>query len=675
MKLKFLKFHLAKFLPAFLALSLVLVIAAVFTSQASAALTTETYKTKKTVAKEVIIKFKSINQQTVENVRKNQDADNVEALNGGGIYLLHSRSKNVSTLIQELLKRSDIEYVEPNYILQALGLPNDPSFGSLWGLQNTGQNNGCGSSCYGSAIGAVGADIKATSAWDVSTGSTGNVVAVVDTGINYNHPDLAANVWSAPSSFSVKIGSRTITCAAGTHGFNAINNTCNPLDDNNHGSHVSGTIGAVGNNGIGVTGINWTTRIMGAKFLNSGGSGTLANAINAIEFTIQAKAAFAGSSGANVRILSNSWGGGGFSQALQDEINKANSNEMLFVAAAGNSSANNDTVASYPANYNLPNVISVAATNNKDTLASFSNYGASKVQLGAPGVDVLSTLINGYGYYSGTSMATPHVSGAAALVLSKCSLNTNALKSNLLNNVDALSALSGKVSTGGRLNVDKAIRACSVPAAPDFGLSTSPQSATVTQGNSANYTVNIAPLGGFNSSVSLSVSGLPANTSYSFNPNPASGNSSTLSIATNPLTPTGTYTLIITGANGSLSHTTTITLVVQAPPPPQTPDFMVSISPSSRSVSLFGGNVSYTVSISKSGGFNNPVSFSVSGLPSGVTTSFSANPSSENSVTLTVKAASNTAAGSYLFTVTATGGSPQINRQAKATFVKRNSFF
>src|SRR6185436_6741904 len=176
----------------------------------------------------------------------------------------------------------------------------------------------------------------ATLAWDVSTGSRDNVVAVIDTGIDYTHSDLAANVWSAPAPFTVTVGSRTITCAAGTHGFNAITGTCDPYDDHGHGTHVSGTIGAVGGNNSGVAGVNWTASIMASKFIDANGSGTLADAIDAIEFVIQAAAA----TGANVRVLSNSWSGAS-SQALIDEITSANEHDMLFVASAGNDGRDN----------------------------------------------------------------------------------------------------------------------------------------------------------------------------------------------------------------------------------------------------------------------------------------------------------------------------------------------
>jgi subtilisin family serine protease len=380
---------------------------------------------------------------------------------------LHSHSKNVATLIRELSARGDVAYAEPNYIVHATLTPNDPSFGNLWGL-NT---------------------ISAPSAWDISTGSTANVAAVIDTGIDYTHPDLVANVWSAPADYTVNIAGKSITCPAGSHGYNAIAGTCNPLDDNSHGTHVSGTIGAAGNNGAGVVGVNWNTRIMGVKFLDASGSGYLSDAINAIDFVVQTKQV----SGANVRVLSNSWGGGGYSQALLDEINKANANGMLFVAAAGNSAANNDGTPFYPASYSAPNVVAVAATDSTDSLASWSNYGQTTVDLGAPGVNILSTIRNGgYAYYSGTSMATPHVSGAALLILSRCSLDTAQLKTTILSNVDPIPSLNGKTVTGGRLDVNKAIRACSAPATPTTTtLSASPGSSTY--GNSVTFTAAVTP--------------------------------------------------------------------------------------------------------------------------------------------------------------------------------------
>ena len=299
-----------------------------------------------------------------------------------------------------------------------------------------------------------------------------SVVAIVDTGIDYTHPDLAANIWSAPAPFTVTIGGVSITCAAGTHGFNAINRTCDPMDDHNHGTHVSGTIGAVGNNGVGVAGVSWVASLMGLKFLGPDGSGTTADAIDAIEFAIQVKNIFAGSGAANIRILSNSWGGDDFSQAMLDQIHEANESEMLFVAAAGNYGIPNEFLPNYPSSYDAPNVVAVAATTNTDARAYFSNYGPTTVHLGAPGMDVLSTMRgNTYGFSSGTSMAAPHVSGAGALALSHCPLNTAELKATLVDSVDVIPSMATTTISGGRLNVRRALESCSAPPSAPTSLS------------------------------------------------------------------------------------------------------------------------------------------------------------------------------------------------------------
>src|SRR5947209_2267957 len=603
---------------------------------------TEYLHEKEAAANEVLVKFHPTTFQSVVQVWVAAEVDESEWVGGTGLLRLHSLRKNVATLVSELSARPDVEYAEPNYIVHTTAVPNDARFGELWGLQNTGQT-------IQGFPGIPGADISAVAAWDISTGSRANVAAVIDTGIDYTHPDLAANVWSAPATFTVTIGGRSITCPAGSHGFNAITNVCDPLDDNNHGSHVSGTIGAVGNNGTGVVGVNWTASIMGSKFINASGSGTTANAINAIEFAVQAKAAFAATSGANVRVLSNSWGGGAFSQALLDEINRANANDMLFVAAAGNSGTPNDLFPEYPASYNAPNVVAVAATDNTDSLAFFSNYGPSSVHLGAPGIDVLSTAVgSNYAYLSGTSMATPHVSGPALLVLSKCALNTASLKTLLLNNVDPIPSLTGLTATGGRLNVSKAIRACAAPANPDFALSATPASQTVTQRGSTTYTVHISPSGAFTAAVSLSAAGLPAGPSASFSPNPATA-SSTMTVGTDAATPPGSYALTITGVGRTLTRTTSVTLTVNP-----APDFALSATPASQSV-VQGAGTTYAVSITPSGGFTAAVTFSVSGLPGGATASFSPNPATASS-TMTVGTGAATPPGSYALTITGVSG-------------------
>ena len=460
-------------------------ISCILLGSASAQTQNESYQGHEVAGRSLIAKFKPGFSPNAAQVIHAHDLDRVEALTkNNDLFVLHSRSKNVAALLRDVGSELGIAYIEPNYIIRVRAVPNDPSFPQQWALLNSSR---------------PGADIGATSAWNISTGSAANVAAVVDTGIDYTHPDLASNIWSAPSSFTVNVGGLIVTCPAGSHGFNAITSSCDPMDDNSHGTHVAGTIGAASNNGAGVAGINWTTRIMGLKFIGSNGSGDVASAVKAIEFAIQVKARFTGSATpVNVRVLSNSWGGAGFSQSLLDEINKANANDMLFVAAAGNNSSNDDVTPFYPAAYKAPNIITVAATDSNDNLAGFSDYGQTTVHLGAPGDTILSTIPGGgYAFYSGTSMATPHVSGAAMLVLSACSLNTAALKNNLLGNVDPITSLAGKTATGGRLNVGRAIQVCSgggTVAAALSGISVSPNA--ITSGQTATGTVTLSAAAG-----------------------------------------------------------------------------------------------------------------------------------------------------------------------------------
>jgi serine protease len=490
----------------------------------------------------VLVKFRiPAADAALQAIQRAEDIIETRAVGGNGAFLLQSRSADTFGLIRRLSARPDVLYAEPDYELHAIATPDDPYYPQLWGMPK----------------------ISAPSAWDSTTGSRSNVVAVVDTGIDYTHPDLGENVWSAPNSFTVTIGRTNITCPAGSHGFNAIRMTCDPMDDNNHGTHVTGTIGALGNNGAGVAGVNWTAAVMGSKFLGASGSGSTSDAVNAIEFAIQAKIAGV----ANVRVLSNSWGGGGYSTTLRDEIARANANDILFVAAAGNEGSDNDVTPSYPAGYDVPNVIAVAATDSKDALASFSNYGAATVDLAAPGVGIVSTVRNSkYASYSGTSMATPHVSGAAALVLSKCTLDTAGLKADILNNVDKVSGLTGKVATGGRLNVAGALAACGGGGggggtSSDFTLAASPASATISPGASTSYTITLTPSGSFTGTVSFSVAGLPKGAKATFAP--TGSNTTNMTVTTNKASKPGMYTLAITGTSVTVSHTTSVALIVQ----------------------------------------------------------------------------------------------------------------
>jgi subtilisin family serine protease len=325
-----------------------------------------------------------------------------------GLQLVHlPANRSVREALRAYRQNPNVLYAEPNYVVHALGAqaasvtPNDPKFPQMWNLQNTGQEGG-----------TLGADIRATQAWGITTGSSNVVIAIIDTGIDYNHEDLAANVWSNPATFTTTLSGTVINCAAGTHGFNAIAHTCDPLDDDSHGSHVSGTIGAVGNNGVGVTGLNWTVRLLACKFLDQNGQGNTADAITCLEFVKAIK-----DTGVNIVATNNSWGGGPFSQALSDAVAAQQKDGILFIAAAGNDFSDNDQTPSYPASLDLPNVISVAATTRFDGLADFSNIGHHSVLLGAPGQEILSTTPNNtYSVLSGTSMAAPHVTGLAALL-------------------------------------------------------------------------------------------------------------------------------------------------------------------------------------------------------------------------------------------------------------------
>ena len=275
-----------------------------FAMQGSVGLRQGLVEGRRVAAGEVLVKFRR-NLAAHERVQfdTDTDADQDKVVGGSGVRRLHSRRHDTARLLEILRSHPDVDYPEPNYVVEADALPNDLWLGELWGLRNIGQRVG--------KLGTPGADISAPLAWELSTGSRANVVAVIDTGIDYTHPDLSDNVWTAPAAFDVTIGGIPIHCPAGSHGFNAITNSCDPYDDNGHGSHVSGTIGAAGNNGIGVVGVNWTASIMASKFLDQNGVGTVADAIDALEFVLQASAA----SGANVRVLSNSWSVGGFSQA------------------------------------------------------------------------------------------------------------------------------------------------------------------------------------------------------------------------------------------------------------------------------------------------------------------------------------------------------------------------
>ena len=385
-----------------------------------------------------------------------------------------SPGADVRALLGAFQQSGLVEYAEPDFIVQAALEPNDFRYGdgSLWGLHNTGN--------YG---GTPGADIDAPNGWGIQNTAGNIVVAVIDTGARYTHEDLAANMWvnpgeSGPGLLGVDKSANGIDDDGDgyiddVHGINAILGTGIPWDDDGHGSHVSGTIGGVGDNSVGVVGVAWRVQIMACKFLDATGHGSISDAITCIDYARRKGA----------RIINASWGdysnapyngilsdhdNAAHWNALHDAIASARDAGILFVAACGNDGTDNDGHPLYPASYtDLDNIIAVAATDRNDTKAFFSNYGANTVHLGAPGQDIFSCW-NGsdsdYRYLSGTSMATAHVVGVCALVWAHYSSDSYAqVKSRVLNGVEPLASLAGKCVTGGRLNLYRALGSSAPP--------------------------------------------------------------------------------------------------------------------------------------------------------------------------------------------------------------------
>jgi subtilisin family serine protease len=366
-----------------------------------------------------------------------------------GVYHLRlPASLSVAEALQAFQQESLIEYVEPNGLRYLdVTVPNDPDLGDMWGLHNTGQTGG-----------TPDADIDAPEAWDITTGSSNVVIAVIDSGADLDHEDLAANIWTNPGEIPGNgIDDDSNGYIDDVHGwdFSSGDNDPSPVGGAcaGHGTHTAGTIGAVGNNGTGVVGVNWNVKIMPLKafkpFLGIFCSAEDADLIAAIEYHTMM----------GVRISSNSWGGSSPTAAMENAIRASNS---VFVAAAGNENNDNDANPHYPSNYSLSNIVAVAATTHTDDRASFSNYGLTSVDLGAPGDDILSTLPGDtYGQFDGTSMATPHVSGVAGLLLAQePNLTNSEIKWRILNGVDDIGL---PVLTGGRLNAYEALQ---------FGLTT-----------------------------------------------------------------------------------------------------------------------------------------------------------------------------------------------------------
>jgi subtilisin family serine protease len=387
----------------------------------------------------VLVKFRagtsdSRIRQVLGNAGCNKNSAFQTSLVLGLVHSHVTSDRSLQSTLQQLRQSDFVEYAEPNYILTAAMIPNDPQFSSLWGLNNGGQTGG-----------VADADIDAPEAWDITVGSPSVIIAVVDSGVDYTHPDLANNIWTNRNEIPGNgIDDDNNGYVDDVRGWDFANRDNDPMDDNDHGTHVAGTIAARGDNDTGVVGVNWMAGIMPLKFMLATGAGSSADAIAAIDYAVN--------NGAD--IINASWGGENFSQAMFDAISAANNAGVLLVAAAGNEGLDTDRNPGYPANYNLPNILSVTATDDADILAGFSNFGVGSVDLGAPGVQILSTVPGeGYQTFSGTSMAAPHVTGVIGLLLAaNPDLSMVALRTALLDGTDSVSDLAGRTVTGGRLN-------------------------------------------------------------------------------------------------------------------------------------------------------------------------------------------------------------------------------
>ncbi|HKY26708.1 MAG TPA: S8 family serine peptidase [Pyrinomonadaceae bacterium] len=404
---------------------------------------------------EVIVRFRDAVSQdairTITNRLNDRVEDEIESVSGL-TAIDDLDNEDAEEIAAQYRALPEVEYAEPSYEITldhgGGGFkhlhPNDPRFAEQWSLDNDGRDGG-----------KEGADIGAMRAWAATTGADDLVIAVLDSGVDYTHSDLINNIWRRPVVIK-RYEDRQNGAVEDLHGYNAIDNSGDPMDENGHGTHCAGIIGAEGGNSIGISGINWKVKIMPLKFMNRNGFGTTKDAIEAINYVINRKQA-----GVNVRVISASWGSTIRSRALEDVIKKAYEADILFVAASGNSTADTDRSPHFPSSYKLGNVISVAALDRNDQLASFSNYGAKSVHVGAPGAGILSTWPGDeFEIRSGTSMATPAVSGVAGLVLSKHpKMPVDELKSLLLKSVDKIPSLEGKTTTGGRINAAKAVAA------------------------------------------------------------------------------------------------------------------------------------------------------------------------------------------------------------------------
>ena len=409
-------------------------------------------------ADQLLVKFRDGSTAAQQNaVRQGLGAQKLDTVRGGNarkgeLALLRVPAvRDLASAISTLSSNPAVEYAEPNWTYQHSATSNDTyaTNGSLWGMYGDASSP---ANQYGS---------QAAEAWGAGHTDCSNVVVgIIDEGIYYNHEDLAANIWSNPYDAADGVDNDGNGYVDDTRGWDfdgGSNNINSGGANDDHGTHVSGTIAGVGGNGKGVAGACWSgVKLISAKFLGRRG-GTTANAIKAVDYITDLKTRH----GLNIVATNNSWGGGGFSQGLQDAIGRANNADILFIAAAGNDAYDNDTTASYPSNYPNANIIAVASITSAGGLSSFSQWGKTTVDIGAPGSGIWSTVpvsskgnvVSGYASYNGTSMATPHVTGAAALYKSSHPGATAAdIKAAILGSAVPTPSLQNKVVTNGRLN-------------------------------------------------------------------------------------------------------------------------------------------------------------------------------------------------------------------------------
>ena len=397
-----------------------------------------------------------LNQNTdeIEDLEVELGAKIIDQIRDDAVLVRTSLVEKQTQALERLRRNEFVVAADPNFIYRAIAKPNDPEFFRLWGLSNGGGLDTSGTR------GVVGVDIGAERAWDITTGSKNVVVAVIDTGVDFKIPDLASNAWVNEKEKNGKPGvdDDGNGYVDDINGYDFVSGDGDPTDDQGHGSHCSGTIGARGNDGVGVAGVNWNVQIMAVKFLDKNGSGTLANAIKSIDY--------ARLNGA--QIMSNSWGGGGYNDLLRIAIRDARNAGSLFVVAAGNDSQDTDENPSYPSGYDVDNIVSVAAINNRGEVASFSNFGKTSVDIAAPGVNILSTTPSGLMTYSGTSMAAPHVSGVAALLKAQNpSMKYPQIIDRLMKSARPLRSLNGKIASGGVVDAYYALSGETPPADPN----------------------------------------------------------------------------------------------------------------------------------------------------------------------------------------------------------------